>query len=114
MVRKYFQARNLIIKEFIRLLVNDTVFGRVFNIKKYIFLYFSIAIEILEESKRFNKAERGQAGERKKLRIYLEKELKRMKNDKNHFGYLQTTYEKIEIYRTRDSAKDHQAKFAKE
>lgn len=48
MIRKYFQTRNFIIKEFIRLLVNDKIFGKIYNIKKYIFLYLAIAIEILE------------------------------------------------------------------
>lgn len=62
MVKKYFQARNEIIKEFIRLLVNEVIFGRIFNIKKYIFIYFTIAIEILEESRRFIKAEKCQPG----------------------------------------------------
>lgn len=37
-----------------------------------------------------------------------------MKNDKNHYSYLQITYEKIEVYQQRDPSKDHQAKFAKQ
>ena len=35
-----------------------------------------------------------------------------MKNDRNYYAYLHTTYDKIEGYRKRDPNTDHQAKFA--
>ena len=70
-IRKYFQSRNLIIKEFIRLLVNDKLFGRIYNIKKYIFLYLTISIEILEEARKLAQVERALPQERYKLRLYL-------------------------------------------
>jgi hypothetical protein len=44
LIRKYFQSRNFILKEFIRLLVNDKIFTKISNIKKYIFLFFAISI----------------------------------------------------------------------
>jgi hypothetical protein len=69
--KKYFQTRNMIIREFIRLLVNDKLFGRISNIKKYIFLYLVISIEILEEARKLAQVERVLPQERRKLRVYF-------------------------------------------
>lgn len=112
MIRKYFQIRNNIIKELIRLLVNDSLFGRIFNIKKYTLIYLAIAAEIFEEARRLAEVEKAKPKERKNVRLYLERNLKRLKADKNHFSHLQSMYDKVLQYCSRDPEKDNQAKFA--
>lgn len=92
--------------------MNDKLFGKIINIKKYIFLYLVISIEILEEARKLAQVERVYPQERRKLRMFLEGALKRQKaTDKNHFGYLKNTYEKIDLYRNRNPT-DSQARFA--
>jgi hypothetical protein len=100
------------LREMTRVYVSDSVFQRLYNVKKYLCMFAILAYEIVEETSSVLEENETNPGERQKMVMMLRKDvIRKLRNGKPYYDYLNITFDRINTYFDRDPTKDSQAKY---
>lgn len=61
-IKRYHKLRKILLREILKIFMSETLFARLYNIKKYMIMYSIIAHEMIEEAYDMLSAEKKIAG----------------------------------------------------